>query len=235
MFLKTLLLSITLSSLIFAQEPQNPPTSKDVRRSPDQGSKTSPDAADRNSSTSDKSSMSGTQDRTFLQKVAMSGHKEVEIAKMATSRASNEEVKSLAQRLVDDHTKTNAEVADLARQKGVTLSTAHSMSSEHASDTSNSRSASTASANAGTDKWSGEFSNLSGQKFDQAFLKHVRNHHEKDIAAFEKQARSGSDADVKAFAEKTLPTLREHLAKVKSVQSGLSGKNNSGKPSTNNN
>jgi putative membrane protein len=152
---------------------------------------------------------------------------------MATSRASNEEVKSLAQRLVDDHTKTNAEVADLARQKGVTLSTAHSMSGQ-ASDTSNPRSASTASANAGTDKSSGEFSNLSGQKFDQAFLEHVRNHHEKDIAAFEKQARSGSDADVKAFAEKTLPTLREHLAKVKSVQSGL-GKNNSGKPSTNNN
>jgi putative membrane protein len=41
--------------------------------------------------------------------------------------------------------------------------------------------------------------------------------HEEDIAEFEKEARSGKDADLKAFAEKTLPTLKEHLKMAKEL------------------
>lgn len=45
----------------------------------------------------------------------------------------------------------------------------------------------------------------------------MKTEHEKDIAAFEKQANdkgSAEDADVKAWAEKTLPTLKEHLSMI---------------------
>jgi putative membrane protein len=42
--------------------------------------------------------------------------------------------------------------------------------------------------------------------------------HEEDVQAFERQAESGQDPDLRAFAEETLPTLREHLELAKEVQ-----------------
>ena len=47
--------------------------------------------------------------------------------------------------------------------------------------------------------------------FDRAYMKTMLSDHKKDISAFEKEAKSGKDADVKSFAADTLPTLREHL------------------------
>jgi len=41
--------------------------------------------------------------------------------------------------------------------------------------------------------------------------------HSKVIAAFEKEIASGSDPDVKAWASKTLPTLREHLSEARAL------------------
>jgi putative membrane protein len=41
--------------------------------------------------------------------------------------------------------------------------------------------------------------------------------HQKDVKAFEREATSGADADVKAFAAKTLPTLKEHLQQAEQL------------------
>src|SRR5437763_10666200 len=60
-------------------------------------------------------------DQSFLQKVASSGKAEVAAAKMGVARATNPSVKALAQRLVDDHTKINAEIELLATKKAVPL------------------------------------------------------------------------------------------------------------------
>lgn len=51
---------------------------------------------------------------------------------------------------------------------------------------------------------------MSGANFDREYIKGMLKDHKKDIDLFEKQARSGRDTELKAFAEKTLPTLREH-------------------------
>jgi len=45
--------------------------------------------------------------------------------------------------------------------------------------------------------------------------------HEKDVKAFEQEAQSGQDPEVKAWAAKQLPTLREHLSQAKSVRDRL--------------
>jgi putative membrane protein len=45
--------------------------------------------------------------------------------------------------------------------------------------------------------------------------------HEKDLAAFEKEAKNGSDPDVKNFASKTAKTVREHLEMAKEINAKL--------------
>ena len=52
---------------------------------------------------------------------------------------------------------------------------------------------------------------LSGAEFDRAYMDHMVKDHKKDIAEFRKQASSGKDPEIKAFAAKSLPTLQEHL------------------------
>lgn len=62
---------------------------------------------------------------------------------------------------------------------------------------------------------------LSGAAFDKAYMDKMVQDHGKTIALFEQQAKGGKDAELKAFAAKTLPTLREHLAAAKTVHAGL--------------
>jgi putative membrane protein len=42
--------------------------------------------------------------------------------------------------------------------------------------------------------------------------------HNNDIKDFEKQAESGTDPEIKAFAAKTLPTLKKHLKAIEEIR-----------------
>ena len=58
-------------------------------------------------------------DRRFINKAADDGHAEHQIAQLAAQRATNTEVRNFAQKLVDEHSKVNAELKTLASQKSV--------------------------------------------------------------------------------------------------------------------
>jgi putative membrane protein len=131
-------------------------------------------------------------DRKFIQDAAESGMFEVEIAQLASSKASNPDVKSFATTLVNDHTKANNELVQLANSKKVELPAAPPR---------------------GKRKDIEKLAKLSGNDFDQRFMREVGiNDHEKDIKKFEKASEKVKDADLKAWVDKTLPKLREHLA-----------------------
>jgi putative membrane protein len=57
----------------------------------------------------------------------------------------------------------------------------------------------------------GKLEGLNGTDFDKAYSKMMVKDHVDDISEFEKEVKKGQDADVKSFAENTLPTLRHHL------------------------
>src|SRR5207249_5592683 len=109
---------------------------------------------------------------------------------LAAGKASNAEVKSFGQRMVTDHGKANQELTEIASRKGITLP--KDVDKKHM---------------AAIDK----MSKLSGAAFDKAFMTGMHKDHMKAVSAFEKEASKGQDADIKAFAAKTLPTLKEHL------------------------
>jgi putative membrane protein len=57
-----------------------------------------------------------------------------------------------------------------------------------------------------------------GADFDKAFAEDMVSDHKKAVAAFEKAANNSKDPDVKAFAAKTLPTLKMHLSMAEDLQ-----------------
>jgi putative membrane protein len=131
-------------------------------------------------------------DKDFMQTAAKDGMMEVEMGKMGQKQAKNAEVKKFATRMVTDHSKANAQLKALAKKKGVTLDT--SAPKEHKIDDAN---------------------------FDKEYMDQMVEDHEKDVKAFEEEAKDGSDPDVKAWANKTLPTLKKHLELAKQIQGKL--------------
>lgn len=133
---------------------------------------------------------------TFMKHAAQGGLAEVELAQLAKEKASNAEVKAYAERLERDHSKANDELKSLASSKHVTLPDASK----------------TYAANL-----KGRLSKLSGAEFDRAYIAAMVEDHQKDVRAFEREATAGADAEVKAFASKTLPTLKEHLQQAQQL------------------
>ena len=113
----------------------------------------------------------------------------MELGKLASKKAGSAEVRSFGERMVKDHSKANAELAKIAKSKGA--APADTAGPEHAGN------------------W-GKLNKATGAEFDREYMKAMREDHKKAVSLFEKQAKSGDDADLKAFAAKTLPVLREH-------------------------
>jgi len=129
-------------------------------------------------------------DRAFAEKAAAGGAAEVEGGKVAEQRAANDKVKQFGARMVQDHGKANDELKQIASGKGLQLPSA---------------------PEAHEQQEMAKMQKLSGAEFDRAYMDHMVKDHKKDIAEFKKQASSGKDPEIKAFAAKTLPTLQEHL------------------------
>lgn len=142
-------------------------------------------------------------DRKFLAAAAQGGQAEVELGKLAAEKASDPGVKAFGQHMVDDHSRANDELKKLAASKGFAVPSAIG-----AQDASLKK----------------KLSGLSGAAFDRAYVDAMLKDHKHDVAEFEKQATGARDADVAAFASKTLPTLREHLSRVEELSRSVNGK-----------
>jgi putative membrane protein len=147
------------------------------------------------SSSTQSSSMSGSgslaaSDRRFIETAARGGMAEVELGRLAAEKAQSPEVKAFGQMMVDDHSKANDELKTLASQKGVTLPTDTDAAHKATKD---------------------RLDKLSGDQFDQAFMKEMLKDHKKDVAEFKRAAKTGKDDDVKEWAAKKVPTLEQHL------------------------
>jgi putative membrane protein len=129
-------------------------------------------------------------DKDFVTTAGKGGKAEVELAQDAVTHAQNADVKSFAQKLVDDHTKANGELEQYATGHGVTIPSEMEGKAKEAKE---------------------RLAKLTGKSFDQAFVKQMVEDHTSTIKAFEDESKNGTDADLKAWVDKTLPTLRDHL------------------------
>jgi putative membrane protein len=128
------------------------------------------------------------QDRDFVTKAASAGKFEVRAAQLVKDRAASDDDKQFAQMMIDDHTKANDELKQIAQRKGLTvpqdLVPAHQQLYSELSSASDPVS-------------------VYRQQQVQA--------HEQAVQLFQDEASNGQDADLKAYAQKYLPVLQQHL------------------------
>jgi putative membrane protein len=134
----------------------------------------------------------------FVKKAALDGMTEVEAGKVALTKSQDPAIRSFAERMVSDHGRANAELASLAKTKGITAP--KQLDAEHQAMLDGLKA-------------------KSGSDFDHAYAQHMNMDHSKAISLFE-SAKGSNDPDFAQFAEKTLPTLKEH----KQLAESLSGK-----------
>lgn len=135
-------------------------------------------------------------DKEFVTKAGMAGLYEVQAANLALQNASSEDVKGFAQQMITDHSRANQELQELATAKGLALPA--ELAGNHKATVD-------------------DLSGLTGAEFDRMYMQHMTSDHQSDVAEFERAAATAEDADLKAWATKTLPTLKQHLQLAQQV------------------
>jgi len=141
-------------------------------------------------------------DQDFVNKVTQSDLAEINISRIAVKSASDADVKKFAQKMIEDHTKTSKELLELVNKKQYKAPSR--MDAEH-------------------DRMAKKLATLSGAEFDRAYAAGQVKDHETAVALFEKQSKDGKDEDLKAWAKKTLPHLREHLKMARELDKKVGG------------
>jgi putative membrane protein len=142
---------------------------------------------------------SNSADMKFAMTAAQDGMTEVELGRLAVQKGTSDAVKQFGQRMIDDHTNANQQLMQLASSKGMSLPTA--LDAKHQAMVA-------------------KFQRMSGAAFDRAYAKQMVQDHRKAVDLFQKEADRGMEADLKAFASQTLPTLRGHLSMAQALNTG---------------
>jgi putative membrane protein len=183
-------------------------------------------------------------DRQFVQKASMSSQMEVALGNLAEDKAQSDQVKQFGEQLARDHEAANRELqtslgggdATTAQQPGAGTSvmtrpggaTGGGSATAAGSGTTGQRGDGTQGEHqmaAGTmgamqqqmQQTQQRLERVTGREFDRAYLEEIIRHHQQDIQEFERAAQS-DNPQVRAFAERTLPTLRQHLQHAEQLQ-----------------
>jgi putative membrane protein len=130
-------------------------------------------------------------DLKIMQQMAHSNLAEIETGKIAQSKSQNDTVKKFAQQMIDDHTKSQTELQQLAQAKGVTLPSAPDKKHQEMAK---------------------KLSGMSGEEFDRTYMKQggVADH-QKTLKLLQKAQKDAKDPELKALAAKTTPVVEQHL------------------------
>ncbi|MEP6922568.1 MAG: DUF4142 domain-containing protein [bacterium] len=149
--------------------------------------------------------MMSSMDQKFMMMAAQGGMSEIEMARLALQKSSNDAVKQYAQKMIDDHTMAGDELKQLASAKGVMLS----MDADRQM------------------AMMAKMQKMSSMEFDMMYVKDagVKAHQDME-KLFMRESMSGKDMEAKAFAAKTLPTVRMHLQMARELMMNMKGMKN---------
>jgi len=129
-------------------------------------------------------------DRTFATNAAADGFAEVSLGQLAIQNAGSSAVRQFGQQMVTDHTQANQDLAQIGQKEDLNLPTQPKKTDIETEQRLNT---------------------IKGPPFDTSYMHEMVQDHEKDVRAFEEEAKTGADPALKAFAQKYLPVLQHHL------------------------
>ena len=138
-------------------------------------------------------------DAKFAMEAAEGGMMEVQLGKLASTSATSSAVKQHAKMMVEDHSKVNAELKQLAASKNITLP--DSLSGDKKKEIK-------------------DLAEKKGADFDKAYTDFMVDDHKKDVDKFKEASEKCNDADLKAWAAAKLPTLQSHLQMWQAIKDG---------------
>jgi len=130
-------------------------------------------------------------DMKFFTDSAQDGMLEVKMAQMALQQAAKPEVRELAQKLLDEHQSGNKELLALATQKNVSLPPALDSHAQSVVD---------------------DLKDEAGADFDKKYCEQLVDGHKDMVDLLDKTAKDSADTDVRAYAQRMLPAMQQHLA-----------------------
>ncbi|WP_407180139.1 DUF4142 domain-containing protein [Bradyrhizobium sp. STM 3562] len=141
-------------------------------------------------------------DRTFTRGAAIGGAAEVDMARLATQKASSRPVQEFAQQMIQDHGGANDRLSALAQADGIRLPAG--LDAEHAA-------------------MRRQLEQASGAEFDRAYIQGQMIDHQKAAQLLEYEIGSGENAELKNFASDILPVVLRHLRMAQAIAAGLYG------------
>ncbi|HWE40711.1 MAG TPA: DUF4142 domain-containing protein [Isosphaeraceae bacterium] len=181
------LAAMLVAAVTYAQAPSRNPNSNQNQAAP-------PGAGRANAAQT--GNQGAVNDALFAAAAAIDGMAEVQLAELGERKATDPELKRFSRQMLDEHTRMNRELTDLAARKRVALP-----------QNVDQRAAFCAQSLAG----------LSGEEFDRCYAKAQFVAHMGTLAAFEAEARRGQDADIKALASRAVPHIKDHLRQIKPI------------------
>jgi putative membrane protein len=140
-------------------------------------------------------------DSEFVDKASSSGTTEVVLGNIGLARSTHADVKKFSERLVKDHSKANMELLSIVSDLRIAIP--EKPLPEH-------------------EKHIVHFRDEKGKDFDKEFMKHMVKSHEDGVKLFTRASKELKNDRLKAFAAKTLPTLKEHLEMAKKIHEQVS-------------
>jgi putative membrane protein len=135
-------------------------------------------------------------DKHFVSEALKGGQAEVLMGQLAEQKGNSSDVKSFGRRMVKDHTKMGDQMKSVASEEGITPPTSPTIMQQ-----------------AEIKKLKG----LSGDDFDQEYIKAMVKDHESDLNDFKKEAQGGTSAKVKDAASQGATIISEHLDMIRQV------------------
>ena len=139
-------------------------------------------------------------DNNFMVEAASGGLMEVQLGELAIQHAASPAVKEFGQMMVTDHSKANSELTALAQTKNITVPSVPGDDQQKEID---------------------KLYKETGADFDKDYVDLMVDDHKDDIDEFQKAADKAKDADIKAFAEKTVPVLKKHLDHIQAIKDNM--------------
>ena len=134
-------------------------------------------------------------DQQFAAQAAASDQFEIQSSQLALQKPRNRRVREFAQHMIDDHSKTTQQLTGIASSKGLTLQPTLDQQQQQMLT---------------------ELQGLNNSRaFDRAYLHGQVVGHQAAVQVFQNEISGGQDAQMKDFAQQTLPTIEDHLKEAR--------------------